>query len=208
MHHGDHACVIYSTAPELIAIVVGYLHDGLRAGEQCWYAAASASELSEVRTGLQAKQVAVAEAEERGSLRLATNDEVYLADGAFHPERVLQQLKDAIPLAVHDGFTALRVAGEMSWALEAKPGTHRVIEYEGCVETLLRASTALALCLYHRRRMPAELLDGALAKHPLAGVNGRPRPNAFYRSKPIADLRTPQADDIGWKLKHLQRSWH
>jgi hypothetical protein len=206
MQHGDHACVIYSAGPELIAVVAAYLHEGLSAGERCWYAASSTSELSDLRAALRAWDIEVTEAEERGALRLATAEETYLADGTFVPERMLEQLKEAIPAAVTDGFTALRVAGEMSWALEPKPGTDRVIEYEGCVERLFRASDALGLCLYHRRRMPAELLDGALVSHPLAGVGDHPRPNAFYRPKPIADLRTPQTDDISWKLKHLQRS--
>ena len=208
MHPGDHACVIYSSGSELIAIVATYLHEGLRGGERCWYAAAAASELSQVRMALQAKGVSVADAEERGSLLLATSQEVYLADGTFNPERTLQNLTDAIPKAIDDGFTALRVAGEMSWTLEGKPGSDRVIEYEGCVETVLRASAALALCLYHRRHMPAVLLDGALASHSLAGVGNEPRPNAFYRAKSIADLRTPNGHDILWKLKHLQREEH
>ena len=208
MQHGDHACVIYSAGPELIAVVAAYLHEGLGAGEQCWYAASSTSELSDLRFALLATDVDVTGAEARGQLRLTTADEMYLPDGIFDPERLLEELEAAIPAAVHDGFTALRVAGEMSWALEPKPGTERVIEYEGSVETLLRTSDALGLCLYHRRRMPSELLDCALATHPLAGVGGRPRPNAFYRPKPIADLRTPQSDDISWKLKHIQRCAH
>jgi hypothetical protein len=208
MHPGDHACVIYSSDSELIAIVATYLQEGLRGGERCWYAASAASELSQVRTALEAKGVAVADAEERRSLLLATSQEVYLADGTFNPERTLQNLTDAIPTAIDDGFTALRVAGEMSWTLERKPGTDRVIEYEDGVEMVLRASTALALCLYHRRDIPAVLLEGALTKHPLAGVSGRPQPNAFFRPKAIADLRTPQVDDISWNLNHLQRRRH
>jgi hypothetical protein len=206
MDRGDHACVIYSAGPELIAVVAAYLHEGLLARERCWYAASSPSEASELKIALQAKDVAVAAEEERGALRLFTGEEVYLADGTFQPERVLLHLEDAINVALHDGFTALRVGGEMSWALEPKPGTDRVIDYEGRVELLLRGSDALGLCMYHRRRMPAALLDGVLASHALAGVGGPPRPNAFYRPKPISDLRTPQTDDISWKLKHLERS--
>jgi hypothetical protein len=206
MHHGDHACVIYSASTELTSVVTAYLYEGLRAGERCWYAGFSASELSGVRTALETMNVAVADAEARGALRLATADEIYLPDGTFNSERMLQNTENAIRGAVRDGFTGLRLAGEMSWAMQPKPGTDQVMEYEGSVETVLRASAAVGLCLYHRRRMPAELLDDALAKHPLAGVGDQPRPNAFYRSKAIADLRTPQADDVCWKLKHLQRS--
>jgi hypothetical protein len=208
MEPGDHACVIYSAAPELISVVAEYLDEGLRAAEQCWYAASSMGELSEVRMALRAHDIDVMQAEEQGSLRLMTSTELYLADGIFEPERAVEKLNAAISAAAHDGFSAFRVAGEMSWALKPNPGTDRILEYEGSAELLLRASEAVALCLYHRRRMPAQVLDGALTSHPLAGVGGGPRPNAFYRPKPIADLRTPQSDDISWKLKHLQRSGH
>lgn len=206
MDPGDHGCVIYSADSELIGIVAAYIHEGLRAGERCWYAASSMSELAHVRAALQATYGDVTEAEVQGSLRLITADEMYLAGGVFEPERLLRDFSHAIPAAVHDGFPALRIAGEMSWILQRKPGTDRVMEYEGCVEMMLRASAALALCFYNRRLIPAELLDDALAKHPLAGVDGEPRPNAFYRPKVIADLRRPHAEDLCWKLKHLQRN--
>ena len=208
MDHGDHACVIYSEGSELIAVVASFLSQGLRERERCWYAASSPSELFDLRLALQARDVAVTPAEECGSLRLVTSAEVYLDDGTFDPDRVLQELRDAIPAAVHDGFTGLRVAGEMSWALATKPGTDRLIEYEKEAERMLRCANAVAVCLYHRRRTPAALLDGALASHPLAGVGELPRPNAFYRPKAIADLRVPQPDDVCWKLKHLQRNRH
>jgi MEDS: MEthanogen/methylotroph, DcmR Sensory domain len=207
MHRGDHACVIYSGVPELIAVVATFLYEGLQAGERCWYAGA-ASDISHLRVALQVRGIAVTAAEGGGSLRLTTSVETYLADGTFNPERVLQQLNFAIAAAVHDGFAGLRIAGEMSWALQPKPGTDRVIEYESAAEQLLRASDALALCLYHRHLMPAALIDGALASHSLASVGSEPRPNAFYRAKPIADLRTPNGHDIPWKLKHLQREEH
>jgi hypothetical protein len=190
MQRGDHACVIYSAGPDLIAVVAAYLHEGLRAGERCWYAACSPRERSDLTFALQARDIDVTEAEARGSLRLMTAADMYLADGIFDPERMLQELNAAILDSVHDGFTAFRVAGEMSWALEPKPGTDRVIEYESLVEMLLRASAAQGLCVYHSC-MPAALLDGALTSHPLAGAGGRPGPKRVLPGQ--ADCRSPHS---------------
>ena len=36
------------------------------------------------------------------------------------------------------------------------------------------------LCLYDRRRMPLEILNGALVTHPIAGLGGEFRDNPFY----------------------------
>jgi hypothetical protein len=205
MHPGDHGCVIYSTSAELNLSVAEYLAEGLDASERCWYAAQSWKELADARLALQAFGVDAEQAEAQKTLWLTTSDELYLADGNFEPQRMLDIIEEAIADVLSDGLAAFRLAGEMSWALRPSPGTERVMEYEARAEELLRTSSARALCLYHRHRMPAELIDGALAVHPLAGVGAEPRPSAFYRSKVIADLRTPQPEDLGWKLKHLQR---
>jgi hypothetical protein len=204
MHHGDHACVIYSAGPELIEEASEFLDEGLVAGEQCWYAGAP-RELYGIRQTLAQSDINVPATEHRGALRLIPSDEFYLAGGTFDPERMLGWFDEAIAAAITDGFTGFRLAGEMSWALEPNPGTDRMIEYESSLEARLRESAALAMCFYHRRRMPAALLDGALASHSFAAVGGRVGPNAFCRSKPIADLRTPRPDDVAWKLKYLQR---
>jgi hypothetical protein len=206
VHHGDHACIIYSGPSELIAEASEFLSEGLRAGEQCWYAG-SPDELSGIRATL-GSWVDVPAAEEQRALRLITSAEAYLASGRFDPEQMLQSIDEAIPAAIGKGFTAVRIAGEMSWALAPVPGTDRLSDYEASLEVLLRQSAASAVCFYHRHRMPAAFLDAALASHSLAAVGGRVCPNAFYRSKPIADLRTPQPDDVSWKLKYLQRHKH
>jgi hypothetical protein len=208
MHRGDHACLIYATNGELSLAVAEYLADGLDANERCWYAAESSRDLAEVRSALEARGIDVEEAEAHGSLWLITADQLYLGDGSFEPERMLDTIHEAIVRVHSDGLAAFRLAGEMSWALRPRPGTERVIEYEARAEELLRRSDATALCLYHRHRMPPELLDGALVVHPLAGVGTQPRPSAFYRPKAIAELRAPQPENVAWKLKHLQRHSH
>jgi two-component system, chemotaxis family, sensor kinase Cph1 len=205
MEPGDHACVIYSTRAELVGTVTVYLADGLRDREQCWYATASADELSDVRAALRAANIDVAASEKGEALRLVSAKDLYLADGTFDPEHMLQRLNELIAAAERKRFSAFRLAAEMSWALDPRAVDDLVIEYEALVGTLFTTSGARGLCFYHRDRMPLNVLDGTLNVHPLAGTDGEPGPNPFYRPRPIADLHAPQPGDVAWKLKQLQR---
>ena len=51
-NRGDHICVIYSTTAELAQTVAGFLADGLRSRERCWYVAA-ANETDAIQAELQ-----------------------------------------------------------------------------------------------------------------------------------------------------------
>jgi two-component system, chemotaxis family, sensor kinase Cph1 len=208
MDPGDHACIIYSTRRELVGAVGAYLTDGLHRGEQCWYAAASEDELAEVRAALLSSDIDVAGSEQRDALRLIRAERLYLAEGTFDPERMLRRLNEAIAAAVTKGFAAFRLAAEMSWALDARAADDLVIEYEALVGTLFTTSGARGLCFYHRDRMPANVLDGSLTVHPLAGVDGELGTNPFFRPKPSTDSHTAQSRDLEWKLKELRRRNH
>jgi chemotaxis family two-component system sensor kinase Cph1 len=202
---GDHACVIYSTREELAAVVTAFIREGLSRHERCWYSA-SIRELDDVRAGLRSAGIDIAAAEKRGAVRFVTPDSFQLAHGRFDPERLIGVFNDLIEQALEDHFAGFRFAAEMTWVLEPAPGIDRVIEYEALLSPLFLSTGAMGLCLYHRDRIPPELLDGALTTHPVAALDTQePGPNPFYRSTPIAELREPQSGDVAWKLRELRR---
>lgn len=87
---------------------------------------------------------------------------------------------DAIEQAYTDGFTGFRAAAEMSWALNCADGVHQVVVYEALLKSLFATCRATGLCFYDRRRMPLEVLGGALCTHPVAGSQGHYTANPFY----------------------------
>ena len=176
---GDHVCAIYSTTAELVHEAAGFLADGLRSRERCWYVAAG-DETDAVRAALGELGVDVAAQTARGALRMVSGTEAYVVHGNFDPEATLQIFNDAIEQACRDGFTGFRAAAEMSWALACEDGPHQIIVYEALLKTLFANCRAVGLCLYDRSRMPLAVLDGALRTHPVAGVRGHFRPNPFY----------------------------
>jgi hypothetical protein len=68
----------------------------------------------------------------------------------------------------------------MSWALKCADGAHQVIVYEALLKSLFASCRAIGLCLYDRKRMPLDVINGALCTHPVAGSRGHYGANPFY----------------------------
>jgi len=200
---GDHICSIYSTRAELIQTVAGFLADGLRHRERCWYVASS-DESEDIAAALGRRGVDVGAETRRGALKLIAADGAYIVRGAFDPEATTQIFNDAIEQAYTDGFTGFRAAAEMSWALDHEEATYQLIVYEALLRTLFRNCRAIGLCLYDRQRMPLTVINGALVTHPIIGSQGRFAANPFYDA--ATDRLTPaDDDDVLQKLAQLDR---
>jgi hypothetical protein len=201
---GDHVCAIYSTRAELTREVAGFLAEGLRRRERCWYVGVE-DEMASVLAALRATGLDAAAAAERGALNLLNASEAYAVHGSFNPEATIRIFNDAIEQAYTDGFTGFRAAAEMSWALECDDGAYQVIVYEALLKPLFANCRAIGLCLYDRSRMPLAIINGALATHPVAGSDGRYVANPFY--DPAATRSVPVPDgDVRGRLAQLDRS--
>jgi hypothetical protein len=179
LKRGDHVCALYSTTAELVREVAGFVAEGLRNRERCWYVG-TGKEMDSLRAALLPLGVDVAAETRRGALKLIAGDGAYVVHGGFNPEVTIQIFNDAIEQAYTDGFTGFRAAAEMSWALDCEDGAHQVIVYEALLKSLFVSCRAIGLCLYDRKLMPLAVINGALATHPVARANGQYGSNPFY----------------------------
>lgn len=184
---GEHVCALYSTTDELTREVASFLAEGLRRHERSWYVG-TGDEIASLSEALRTLGIDVAAATQNKALQLFSGDAAYIVHGTFDPEATVQTFNDAIEQSYNDGFTGFRAAAEMSWALDCADGSHQVIVYEAMLRSLFASCRAIGLCLYHRQRMPLEVLNGALLTHPVAGSNGRYSPNRFYDPKVTAPI--------------------
>jgi hypothetical protein len=201
LKRGDHICSIYSSSHELTDTVSEFLADGLGRQQRCWYVA-SAEETAAVRARLEALGVDVQHAIERGALKFISGDGTHLIHGSFNAERANKVFNDAIEQAGADGFTGFRAAAEMSWALGRPDTVRRLIVYEALLRSLFANCRAIGLCMYDRRRMPLDVIDGALATHPKVRTVETYQDNPFFEASRTT-LEDADPEMVMAKLRRL-----
>ncbi|TAJ10507.1 MAG: PAS domain S-box protein, partial [Nitrospirae bacterium] len=176
---GAHLCSLYETEEEHRTLLTPFLRQGLEQGEKVLYivdARTAETILSYLRNdGLDVDPLL-----KRGQLGILTVREAYLREGTFDPDRMIALLRAATEQAVAEGYPALRVTGEMTWALRGLPGSEQLIEYEAKLNNFFPGSRCLALCQYDRRRFTPDVQLDILATHPMVAVGTELHDNPYY----------------------------
>jgi signal transduction histidine kinase len=106
--------------------------------------------------------------------------------------------------AASQGYKALRLTGEMSWALKGLPGSERIVAYEAKLNSFFPGSQCLAISQYDRRRFDASVLLDVLATHPLAVVGTEVYDNFYYMPPQDFFGANPVAAKLDSWLNHLK----
>jgi len=176
---GDHLCCIYETEEEHRAVLTPFMRQGLDEGEKVIY-------IMDAHTSEQALKymredgLVVEPYLESGQLVVSTVDEAYMREGVFDPDSMISLLRDETERALDEGYSALRVIGEMTWALRGLPGSERLLEYEAKLNDFFPGCRCLAICQYDRRRFKPALLLGVLTTHPIAVIGMKVFDNFYY----------------------------
>ncbi len=141
----DHVCAIYESQEEHLALPAPSIRMGLERGEKCFYAADEKT-VSDVMETLRAMGIDVDEAVNSGGLTVASQEDTYLRNGNFEPDKMIRFWADALEPAITSGFSGLRVVGEANWALCGDPGAGPFIEYEAKLNYLVRDRPVVVTC--------------------------------------------------------------
>ena len=183
-----HLCLVYTTKAEQFAAVVPYLRLGLERGERCVYIV-DENTADEVLRALKDDGVDADAAVEAGALAVISKRDSYLKEGSFDPDRMIRFLEDATTQAEASGYAALRVTGEMTWALGPETGAERLIEYESKLNGVFPRIKGSAICQYNRARFPPAVIKEVIHTHPYVISGGVVAKNPFFI--PIEEYLSP-----------------
>src|SRR3984893_12935345 len=175
----DHICLIYESQGEQLAMPVPSIRMGLERGEKCIFIAPEKT-LRDVNEGLHAIGIDVDEAVNSGRLAVASQEDTYLRNGHFEPDKMTRFLADALEPAIASGFSGLRVVGEMTWALGGDPGTGPLIEYEAKLNYFVRDNPVAVTCQYDRNRFSPEVILNVIRTHPIVIYGNFVCSNPYY----------------------------
>lgn len=161
---GDHVCWSYRSDAEFRQIVSGYFSAGLRQGERIGFFAPSAK-LPELTAWLSAEGHDLSALSSRGQLVLGDVRAAYLPDGTLDPDRQVAGYTAMTQEALSDGFTGLRVVGDVA-TLMADPAIEaRWQAYELRADILMRRVPMAAICSYDRRLCDPTAIEAAESVH-------------------------------------------
>ncbi|MCL5105077.1 MAG: MEDS domain-containing protein [Armatimonadetes bacterium] len=199
----SHLCLLYETREEQFAAVVPFMRYGLAKGDRCVYIA-DENTAAEVLRAMREGGVDVDSALDTGALAVITKREAYLGEGSFDPDAMIMLLRSTTDAAKADGFPALRVTGEMTWALGDEPGVGRLIEYEAKLNYVLPTCDILAICQYNLRRFPPEIIHDVIYTHPLVIVGGEVYENFYYIPPDIFLASDRASSEVEYLLSNLR----
>jgi PAS domain S-box-containing protein len=176
---GSHFCCLYERREDCKVLLEAFFRQGLERGEKALYLADAGSTVA-VRDFMRNAGLEVESLVEMGQLCFLCVDDAFLKAGVFDPVQMMAILRSETEQARADGYTTLRLAGDMTWIRQATSGSDRLIEYEARIGEFLTENDCTGLCLYDRRRFKADLLLHILAAHPTLYVSGELHDNLYF----------------------------
>lgn len=197
MQPGDHYCGIFRSDAEQRQITVDFVRLGMERNEKMLYLV-NIQSVEQLKQTLGAAGIDAQALIDEGRLAILVAKEVYLTDGVFQPEKMIEMLGQETAAALEAGYTALRVTGEMSWALEGDPGCERLVEYESLLNAFYATGAkSYSICQYDQRRFDADMLSDVLHTHPQVLLDTEGFDNsAMYYVPPELFLESDRASGI------------
>ena len=201
LKHGDHVCPIHDRLPELLAVAVPFIRDGLARGDRCIYAADDSTTAEAIKALGKSE---VARAQDAGALHFIDKRTTYVPSGRFDPDAMIAFLNRAETEALSHGFSGLRYAGDMTWALEADIEAERLIAYEAKLNHFLIGRRAVILCHYCRTHFDPALVHDILRAHPTIIMGENVWSNPYY--EPPELLLNPEKE-VALEFKRRRVDW-
>jgi transcriptional repressor of dcmA and dcmR len=161
IEHGSHLCSLYPSDSGRVKLAVPFLANGLADGDIC-ILIASAQAQREILGPLATVRQELSENIRRGDLILAEG-----LPPADAPNAMLEFMERSFLKATQTGHRAIRVLGEMTWALDAGMALEDLFRFETLYDQqLARRYPVVSLCQYDVRRFSGSDVLNALRCHP------------------------------------------
>ncbi|MFO7882032.1 MAG: MEDS domain-containing protein [Kosmotogaceae bacterium] len=176
----DHLCLLYEDLEVWADTVVYFIHEGFKQKQKCIYIVDENTE-QEIRDIFSEKDMDISKYESTGQFVIANERDTYTRKGYFDPDSVISLLISEIEKALEEGYDALRVTGEMSWALHRLTDSEKLLEYEAKLNRdLFPNYPCVGICQYDIQKFDPEIIKGVILTHPLVIKDRKIYRNSYY----------------------------
>jgi hypothetical protein len=174
-----HVCALFQNEDEEYRVLLPFIRDGLECGDKAVHIV-NPDQREEHIQRLAAAGINATAAGERGQLEVQTNTDVYLREGRFDQDRMLNVFAQLASGNAAGGFPLSRIVCRMDWAAEDRSRTDEVIAFEARVNRLWSEHDDAVICTYHLEKFGGGAVIDILRTHPLVIVGGILQHNPFF----------------------------
>lgn len=177
--HSCHACAFFHTKEEEYRVLMPFIMEGFERGDRAFHIVDPEQRAAHLdRLAHQGVDIAAAEA--AGQLDVQDWRDTYLKDGRFDQDLMIETLLKIIdPSNAPPGKISRNIAN-MEWALEDRPGTHDVVEYEARLNQALPQQHDPVVCTYDLSKFEASVVIDIMRTHPMVIIGGILQENPFF----------------------------
>jgi hypothetical protein len=174
-----HVCAFFNNDEEEYRVLLPFIKDGFKTGDKAVHVL-NPNQHDDHLERLAAAGIDPAAAQQSGQLELRTNTEVYLPDGRFDQDRMLQVFEKLASGNAGGGFPLSRICCRMDWAVQDRSHVDDVIEFESRVNNVWLHHDDAVICTYHLGQFGGDAVIDIMRTHPMVIVGGILQHNPFF----------------------------
>ena len=180
-HLGEtrHVCAFFNSDEEEYRVLLPFIKDGLKSGDKAVHVLNPEQRRDHLQR-LAAAGIDPVATQQSGQLELRTNTEVYLPDGRFDQDRMLEVFEQLASGNAKGGFPLSRICCRMDWAVEDRSHVDNVIQFESRVNDVWRRHDDAVICTYHLSQFGGDAVIDIMRTHPMVIVGGILQRNPFF----------------------------
>ena len=169
LRQGDHVCWAYDPERGFGVVAAQFLAEGVALGERVLFVGeGDTAQLVGELASLPGRDALLAS----GQLQVQSMSDVYLGNGGLDPVAQTELFAAAGAAALEDGYTGLRVAGDLTGLVRDASRWEDVRAYEIVVDSVIAAHPLTGMCGYAAPTVPGERLRPLAALHGIRHVDG------------------------------------
>src|SRR3984893_18679802 len=179
LREARHVCAFFNNDEEEYRILLPFIKEGLASGDKAIHVLNPEQRRDHLQR-LTAAGIDPAAAQQSGQLELRTNTEVYLPDGRFDQDRMLQVFEQLASGNAKGGFPLSRIVCQMEWAADGRSHVDDLVELESRVNDVWRRHDDVVICAYDLAKFGGDIVIDIMRTHPMIIIGGILQHNPFF----------------------------
>lgn len=173
-----HVCAFFSSEEEEYRVLLPFIKGGFDCGDKAVHVVNPGARDGHLAR-LSSAGIDTAGAAQAGQLQVIINDDMYLVDGRFDADRMLDTFEQAA--SGHDpAFPLSRIVCRMDWATQDRSYIEDLIEFESRVNDVWVRHDDAVICTYNLEKFGGDTVIEMIRTHPMIIVGGILHENPFF----------------------------